>query len=96
MGIVVLAAVIVFIGYRVWLYHKHRTYRVVPRVQVMELAKQLQSERAEKIIVVDVRSHGYYDSGATRIPGSIRIEPNNLSKEILRFPKNKDIYLYCT
>ena len=94
--IVTIIALITFIGYRVLLYTKHRVYRVVPRVQVIELAKKLQSEESEKILLVDVRSHGYYDSGAARIRGSIRIEPNNLSLEIERLPKNKDIYLYCT
>ena len=94
--IVLIAAVIAFVAYRVWLYRKHRIYRIVPRVQVMELARQLQSEEAGKILLVDVRSHGYYDAGAERIRGSIRIEPNNLSQEIATLPKDKDIYLYCT
>ena len=31
-----------------------------------------------------------------RIKGSLRLEPNNLSEEIKNFPKNKNIYLYCT
>lgn len=94
--VVVLAAVIAFIAYRVWLYCKHRVFRIVPRVQVAELAKKLLSEGAGKILLVDVRSHGYYDSGAARIRGSIRIEPNNLSQEVTKLPKDKDIYLYCT
>jgi membrane protein DedA with SNARE-associated domain len=94
--IVIIVAAIVFIAYRLWRYRKYRFYRVVPRVQVMELAKKLQSEEASKMLVVDVRSHGYYDSGAVRIKGSIRIEPNNLSEELAKIPKDKDIYLYCT
>jgi len=48
------------------------------------------------VLIVDVRSHGYYDSGSARIKGSIRIEPNNLEEEIKNLPKDKDIYLYCT
>jgi membrane protein DedA with SNARE-associated domain len=94
--IVVILVLIAFIAYRVWLYSKHRVYRVVPRVQVLELAKKLQSEESAKILLVDVRSYGYYDSGAERIKGSVRIEPNNLSQEIKNLPKDKDIYLYCT
>lgn len=96
MEIVILVAAIVFIANRSWRYRKYRVYRVVPRVQVIELAKKLQSEESQKILLVDVRSHGYYDSGAARIRGSIRIEPNNLSQEIAKLPKDKDIYLYCT
>lgn len=94
--IVVIATAIAFIAYRLGRYRKYRFYRVVPRVQVMELAKKLQSQESTNVLLVDVRSHGYYDSGAVRIKGSIRIEPNNLSREVAKLPKNKDIYLYCT
>ena len=94
--IVVILAAIVFVAYRVSLYWKHRADRVVPRVQVAELAKKLQSVGPGNILLVDVRSHGYYDPGAARIQGSIRLEPNNLSNEVKNLPKDKDIYLYCT
>jgi len=69
---------------------------VVPRVQVQELAARLASDEASHVLIVDVRSHGYYDSGGARIKGSIRIEPNNLEEEIKNLPRDKDIYLYCT
>ena len=91
-----IAATIVFLANRLWRYWKYRVYRIVPRVQVLELAKKLQSKGSERILLVDVRSHGYYDSGAARIRGSIRLEPNNLSEEVTKLPKNEDIYLYCT
>jgi len=92
----VLMVLAVYVGYRLWLYRKNRIYRVVPRVQIEELAEKLKTEEAEKILLVDVRSHGYYDAGAARIKGSIRIEPNKLNEEIKRLPKDRDIYLYCT
>jgi rhodanese-related sulfurtransferase len=63
---------------------------------VQELIDKLKSEEADRILVVDVRSHGYYDPDAARIKGSIRIEPNNLEEELKRLPPDKDIYLYCT
>jgi membrane protein DedA with SNARE-associated domain/rhodanese-related sulfurtransferase len=94
--IVIIIAVIAFIGYRVSLYWKQRGDRVVPRVAVQILAAKLQTEGRGKILLADVRSHGYYSAGAVRIPGSIRVEPNNLSAEITIFPRDKDIYLYCT
>jgi len=95
-AIVLLIAFAVYIAYRIWLYRKHRIYRVVPRIQVEELARRLKSEQSDRVLVVDVRSHGYYDSGAARIKGSIRLEPNNLSEELKNLPKDKDIYIYCT
>jgi membrane protein DedA with SNARE-associated domain len=95
-GEVLFAAAIAYIAYRVWLYRKNKVYRVVPRVQVEELADRLASDEKEKVLILDVRSHGYYDAAAARIKGSIRIEPNNLSEELKTLPRDKDIYVYCT
>jgi membrane protein DedA with SNARE-associated domain len=95
-GEVFFLAAIGYIAYRVWLYHKNKVYRVVPRVQVEELARKLASEDKDKVLILDVRSHGYYDAGAARIKGSIRLEPNNLAEELKTLPKDHDIYVYCT
>ena len=94
--IVVVFAAIAFTAYRVSLYWKHRVYRIVPRIQVAELAAKLQTQYSGRSLLADVRSHGYYDPGAYRIRGSIRLEPNNLSDEVQAIPMDKDIYLYCT
>jgi membrane protein DedA with SNARE-associated domain len=94
--VVVLAALVVYAIYRAVQFRKNKMYRVVPRIQVQELAALLASEDAGRVLIVDVRSHGYYDGGSARIKGSIRIEPNNLEEEVKNLPKDKDIYLYCT
>lgn len=96
MEIVVIMALLAYGIYRFVQYRKNKTYSIVPRVQVEELARRLASEDADRVQIVDVRSHGYYDSGAARIKNSIRIEPNNLEEEIKNLPRDKDIYLYCT
>jgi membrane protein DedA with SNARE-associated domain len=95
-GEVLFVAAIVYIAYRGWLYHKTKIYGVVPRVQVEALTRELASDGDGKVLFVDVRSHGYYDPGAERIRGSVRMEPNNLVEELRNLPKDKDIYLYCT
>lgn len=95
-GEVLLFAAIAYIAYRLRLYTKNKVYDVVPRVQVEELARKLASEERSRILIVDVRSHGYYDSGAARIKGSVRLEPNNLAEELKALTTEKDIYLYCT
>ena len=92
----VIVAAIAYTAYRFSLYWKHRVYRIVQRVKVAELAAKLKTQYADRILLADVRSHGYYDAGARRIRGSIRLEPNNLSEEVKTLPKDKDIYLYCT
>jgi membrane protein DedA with SNARE-associated domain len=96
MEILIIAALAAYAVYRILQFMKYREYDVVPRVQVPELAARLASGDGGRVQIVDVRSHGYYDRGAERILGSIRIEPNNLQEEIKNLPKDKDIYLYCT
>jgi len=93
---VLFVAAIAYTAYRVWLYRKNKVYRVVPRVQVEELAQRLASDERDKLLILDVRSHGYYDADAQRIKGSMRIEPNNLAEELKALSKDKDVYLYCT
>ena len=96
MEVVVVAALVAYAIYRGTQFARYKKYRIMPRVQVEELAARLASNEAGRVQIVDVRSHGYYDIGAERIKGSIRIEPNNLEEEIKNLPKDKDIYLYCT
>jgi len=96
MEAVVITALVVYAVYRGVQFARYKKYRIMPRVQVQELAARLASNEADRVLIVDVRSHGYYDIGSERIKGSIRIEPNNLDEEVKNLPKDKDIYLYCT
>jgi hypothetical protein len=96
MEVVVIVAVLVYAVYRGVQFHKYRKYDIVPRVQAHELAERLAAGEGNKLQIIDVRSHGYYDVGAERILGSVRIEPNNLDEEVKGLSKDKDIYLYCT
>jgi len=85
-----------YVVYRIWIYRKYRLLDAIPRIEAEELAKRLASDAAQKMLIADVRSHGYYDADSERIAGSIRIEPNNLIEEIKHLPKDQEIYLYCT
>ena len=92
----IVVALILYIAYRIVQYQKYREYDFVPRIQADDLAQRLADGEGDRLQIVDVRSHGYYDVGSERILGSIRIEPNNLEEELKHLPKDKDIYLYCT
>ena len=89
MEIIVITALLVYAIYRTTQFRRYKKYRIMPRVQVQELAARLASDEADRVLIVDVRSHGYYDIGAERIAGSIRIEPNNLEEEIKNLPKTR-------
>lgn len=90
-----LAAIIIFAAYRIVKYRRFKSGDVVPRVTVAELANRVANSNHD-VLIVDVRSHGYYDSGANRIAGSTRLEPNRLSEELKALPRDKDIFVYCT
>jgi membrane protein DedA with SNARE-associated domain len=89
-------AIAVFATYRIVQYRRYKMSDAVPRVAVAQLAERMAAGGKEGVVVIDVRSHGYYDSGAARIAGSIRLEPNRLAEELKTLPKDKDIYVYCT
>jgi hypothetical protein len=92
-----LLGLVIYAIYRLRNYWKGRLYRSVARVKVSELAAKLASpEAAATAVVADTRSHGYYDRGAMRIRGSIRLDPNAILERMSQLPKEKEIYLYCT
>ena len=88
------AVVTLFIGYLLYhavLWMKSRNLSPVPRVSVAEVVR-----RRDSMAIYDVRSHGYYEKGASRIPGSTRIEPGSITQGVIAFPEGKEIIVYCT
>ncbi len=81
-----------YIAQRIFRARRNRRFSGISRVSVDELAARLNDD----ILIADVRSHGYYDSNAERILGSIRIEPNRLPELLPTLPKEREVYLYCS
>ncbi len=84
-------------AYALWLVwgtlRARRLGRGVPHAPARIVARELADGEA---VVFDVRSHGYFDPGAMRIPGSRRVDPNALRASLQEFSKDRQIYLYCT
>lgn len=93
---VIACALAAYFGYHLWLVLKAGRLSYVPRVSAAEVARRLYSNLHGDMAVFDVRSHGYYSSTASRIKGSLRLEPNMLPQQIESLPKDKEIVLYCT
>jgi len=87
--IVVVFAAIAFTAYRVSLYWKHRVYRIVPRIQVAELAAKLQTQYSERILLADVRSHGYYDPVRIAFEGRFDWSRITCRRKSKHFPRTK-------
>ncbi len=88
---------ILLTAYALWLLwttlQARRLGRAVPHAPAAIVARDLGAGEA---LVFDVRSHGYFDRGAVRIPGSRRVDPNALRASRNEFAKDRQIYLYCT
>lgn len=82
---------VAYLAYRTWIVIRKRRRGPINGVTALELARN-----RGQFAIFDVRSHGYYDKGAKRIHGSVRLEPNAVGNSVLDFPKDKKIVLYCT
>jgi membrane protein DedA with SNARE-associated domain/rhodanese-related sulfurtransferase len=91
-GWCVIALILGYLVFQVWLWMKARRLSVVPVVIPVEAAREM----AAGAWIYDVRSHGYFDPRAMRIKGSRRLDPNALNQSRTEFPANRSIYMYCT
>lgn len=89
-------AIAIYFGYHIWLVLRQAALSYVPRVSPSEIARRFYSDLHGDMAVFDVRSHGYYSNKASRIKGSVRLEPNTLLQQIDNLPRDKEIILYCT
>ncbi len=92
----ILTAFVLYLAYRFYLAWTTRKFSTAPKVHVSVLAALASAPNPPDMVIADVRSHGYYDQGAQRIKGSVRLEPNALTSMIPTLNKNEKIYLYCT
>ncbi len=95
------AVVVLYVLWLVMSSLRDTRFTTVERIQAAELHAALQEGQRDRIVVIaDVRSHGYYDSGTQRIKNSIRVEPNRLKEELAALREfmapECDIYLYCS
>src|SRR5580704_747694 len=91
-GWIVVALVIGYLLFRIWLWAKGRALSAVPFANPEEAARELASGAP----VYDVRSHGYFDPKAMRIQGSRRLDPNALHQSGAELPAEGIVLVYCT
>jgi membrane protein DedA with SNARE-associated domain/rhodanese-related sulfurtransferase len=88
-----LAIVVGYVVFRASVWVRSRPSRAVRFATPLEVAR---AAAAGGIAIYDVRSHGYYDPRATRIQGSVRLEPTALHRHAGTLPTDTPIYLYCS
>lgn len=65
----------------------------VPRMTVDELKSRLNDP---SLIVIDVRTSGYWDTGATKIKGALREVAEKTKEWAPKYGRDKTVVLYCT
>jgi membrane protein DedA with SNARE-associated domain/rhodanese-related sulfurtransferase len=91
-GWIVIALLMVYLIFRVWLWAKGRAMTAVPYAEPADVAREL----ARGALVFDVRSHGYFDPKASRIQGSRRLDPNAIRQPEANLPDSGRWFVYCT
>jgi len=92
LGWVVIALVVAYLLFRIWLWAKGRVLSTVSFTTAAEAAREM----GRGTLVFDVRSHGYFDPKATRIQGSRRLDPNALHQSDAELPAEGIVFVYCT
>ena len=94
-GILVGAALVVFIAWK--LYERRWLVRhySVARVRADEL-RELLAAKTPDVIVIDLRSEQAFSRSALMIEGARRIPPGAFERHIDTLPLDKEIILYCT
>jgi len=65
----------------------------VPRISIEDLKDRLGSS---DIVVLDVRTGWSWDASNMKIAGAIREDPKQFSRWYNKYPKDKELVLYCT
>jgi rhodanese-related sulfurtransferase len=65
-----------------------------PRITVDELKRRM--EAGEDFTVIDVRNPREWAQSEAMLPEAVRIQVDDLDKNLARIPKNKPIVAYCT
>jgi membrane protein DedA with SNARE-associated domain/rhodanese-related sulfurtransferase len=88
---------IVGVAILLWAANRIRIWIKAKRAGPVRMIRPEQLARVrDGVWIFDVRSHGYYEQGTMRIRDSRRVDPNGLTEEMTRLPKDKPIVLYCT
>jgi rhodanese-related sulfurtransferase len=64
-----------------------------PRITPEELNRRL--ERGDDVVVVDVR-RGSWNESAEKIPGAVRVDPEDYEAESAKIPHGSTVVTYCT
>ena len=66
----------------------------VTRVTVEEIKQRM--ERGERFTFLDTRNEKAWGESHEKLPGAIRVTPDEAERRLLELPRNRAIITYCT
>ncbi len=66
----------------------------VERITPRELMGKL--DRGDNVLIIDVRSSGAYAASTVKLPGDVRIAPDEIIGRVGEIPMGAEIVTYCT
>ncbi|MDE3179417.1 MAG: DedA family protein/thiosulfate sulfurtransferase GlpE [Acidobacteriota bacterium] len=52
--------------------------------------------RGEQLVIVDLRSRAEFEANPDKLPGAVRLAPEDLQERAAEIPRDRDVILYCT
>jgi len=75
---------------------RQRFYRLLAKARISAPELKSRLDRAEDLIVVDLRSDLSYEAAGVKIPGALRIPPQDFPRRSNQIPANRPVVMYCT
>lgn len=94
------AALILLVLFGGWLLLKwvdrRRFYNSLAKTRISPAALKERLDRGENLVVVDLRSGLSYQAAGVKIPGAIRIPPEEFIARHKEIPAGRPVVMYCT
>jgi membrane protein DedA with SNARE-associated domain len=94
LGVLVVGALAIYVA---WKYIQRqrfiRSLRIA-RITPEELRRKIDS--GEDVFIVDLRHWSEFEAEDARLPGALRMRPEEIEQHQEKIPRDRDIILYCT
>jgi len=94
LGVIVLAALVGYIGYKFYGRQKFLHDLRISRISVQELKEKI--DAGEDLVIVDLRHHIDFEAEPEIIPGALHMDAQDLQEKNDRLPRDREVILYCT
>ncbi|MBZ5593818.1 MAG: VTT domain-containing protein [Acidobacteriia bacterium] len=94
LGFILAALLAAYILWHVWQRQRFLRKLRVARITPEELLRKM--EAGEEVMIVDLRSALDVETEGHKLPGALRMAPEELEARHQEIPRDRDIILYCT